>query len=383
MKKTIIALVGLAFLLLVIMPLALALPSSTTQVSGNDCRMFHNVQYSYNFNYNKNMTIGQEYDLDISFSIVRSTVTQLPFTVNVQIVPSGFTLSEKSFFLQSTTKTVKIIPTSNNPSLNIKTTLNLDGNTNPHRGYSASYSDNFQLSEFSINNKNVQSSITNQKTDIKEINKTVLVGSNKVDTRIDVTNLEPSKIPWYIVRATGIIAYILLALSVMLGLLRKVKPSFARSFCKHHCDISYLALILSVFHMVNNLIDNYRWSLKIKDLIWFNFSSRIHILLSLGVIAFYLMIIVVFTSVSPKIIAKIKYKKWYWIHISSYLLYVFVIIHSLLLGTDLVYGNPINFLSVISRIIFFSFIAVNTVLLTIFLYKRFFNKEIEKEAVKC
>jgi DMSO/TMAO reductase YedYZ heme-binding membrane subunit len=354
-----------------------ALPNLNTDRNGNLCEKKHSFEYNYNFIYDKEMEIGETYDLRISFSIFGSKVTRKPYKVSVKIIPDGFKLSKDYFSLSEGDEIINLIPTKPNPRLSIKTTLILDGDTKKHRGYRATYRDKFKLNDFSItmeensspstfgtiDGDNMMSKIT--KFDSKEIIKTTHVMPDKINKNINVKVIEPSEISWYIVRIMGIIAYVFLSLSILIAILRRINSNKFSFFLKYHCDISYLAIIFTFLHVINILGDKYEWSLGFTDLFWFDFSSKIRIMLSLGIISFYLMILIIFTSISSKIIRFLKYKNWHFVHLSSYLMYIFVIIHSLFLGTDLDASNLSNPLTLITFTIFWGFTTLNLVLLIV------------------
>jgi len=363
-KKRLPILFIFAFLLIIIT--VSALPDSSTQTSGNRCQTKHSLNYNYNFEYNNNLEIGKIYDLKISFSLKGTEVTTNPHQLNVKIVPVGFELNESSFSLDSS-KTIKITPTSENPSLQVETTLVLNGDNPSHRGYEGTYVDNFEITDFvfsSINtNSNNQSSSTNSTNN-----------TNKNTTQVDFDfSLEqPSKAPWYLVRLMGILAFIFLSLSVFISLSKKANYNFSLSIFKYHHDISIFAILFAFLHIINNLLDNYRWSLNLGDLFWFDFSSTARIMISLGVIALYLMIIIVITSLSPKMIGFLKYNNWKRVHLLSYLLYILVIIHSLFIGTDLNLSN-LGGISIIAFVILAILTLVNLISFIIFVL-RYFNR---------
>lgn len=360
-----------------------ALPDQTTIKSGNLCERGHYFEYNYNFIYDNKLEIGKTYDLDISFFISGSRITDNPYKVNVKINPQGFDISENVLSLNSD-KTIKIIPKTENPVLNIETNLVLDGDARQHRNYEATYKDNFKLDNFLISNSNIidfnnETESTNNKTtknlstiktESKEITKSTETNSTKTITNLNVSRSQPSEIPWYIVRLTGVLAYILLSLSILVALLRKINPVKFRSLFKYHHDISIFAIIFTFLHLINNLFDKYMWSLEFKDLFWFSFSSNTKILLSIGVLSFYLMTIIVISSLSPKIIKFIKYKNWYHIHLLSYLTYIFVIIHSLFLGTDLDISNIKNPLTLITFSILSAFTLLNLIFSIVLVIKK-------------
>lgn len=379
MKRGINLALVLILVVLAVIPFSFALPNSSTIVQGKACEMAHSFSYDYNFEHDTDMEIGQSYELAASFKISNSIVTTNPYQVDVSLSADGFELSETELSLADGPKTITIKPTKIGAKISITGRLLLDGDDRRHPGYQAIYFDNFELDDFSIGKEGSASgSNTTITSDDKTINTTVSQDGEKTTTNVEVERNEPSKAPWYIVRITGMIAYVLLALSMLMGILRKLNPSRFGRLCSLHCDISYLALIFAFLHGVNNLVDKYMWNLGVRDVFWLSFGTQNKNLLSIGVIAFYIMAAVTISSVSPKIMALIKRKRWYAIHIASYLAYLFVVLHSFKLGTDLSLAELSNPLTLISSILFWGLFAANIVALVIMLIKRIGKRDKSK-----
>lgn len=161
----------------------------------------------------------------------------------------------------------------------------------------------------------------------------------------------------------GILAYVFLSLTIMIAILRKLNLNRFSELIGHHHDISYLAVIFSFLHAMNTIWEDYMWRLDIGEIFWIDFSSRTNILISFGIISFYLMIIVESTSIFERVKNYIERKNWYFTHLLSYLIYIFVIIHSLFLGTDVVYMNFEGVFKILGSTIFWSFLAINLALI--------------------
>ncbi len=375
--KKLLILLFFSFILIIIT--VSALPDSNTQASGNICNRKHYLNYNYNFEYPNNLEIGKSYDLIISFSLSGNEVNTNPHQLNVGITPVGFTLTESSFSMGSS-KTIKITPTSENPSLQVKTTLILDGDNPSHRGYEATFVDNFDINDFVVGGGSLTNHSSSTNTGDKNITQTTTIGEN-TQTDINVNVVSPSKAPWYLVRLMGILAFLFLSLSVFISLSKKAKYNFFPSIFKYHHDISIFAILFALLHVINNLLDNYRWNFDLTDIFWFNFSSTSRIMVSLGVISLYLMLIVVITSLSPKIISFLKYNNWKRIHILSYAIYILVIIHSFFIGTDLNLSNLSNPLTLIAIILFSLLTLANVISFLIFLFKYFKRDKIQTPLV--
>jgi len=140
---------------------------------------------------------------------------------------------------------------------------------------------------------------------------------------------------WYLVRASGLLAYALLFLSFFLGLsiripiLNKIlKPIY--SF-KIHCWISLQALMFVFIHAFGILLDDFM-GFRLRDILIPLASKFEPEMIALGILGMYLMIFLVFTSYAKKIISR---KVWRIIHFTNTALYIIIVIHSLTLGTDL------------------------------------------------
>lgn len=140
---------------------------------------------------------------------------------------------------------------------------------------------------------------------------------------------------WYAARSGGLLAFLLLYLSVFLGLairtpiLKKIiKPVYS---CRPHCWISLQALIFAFLHGFSLIFDKYL-GFGLKD-VFIPWSSKFSPnLLALGIIGFYLIIVLVISSYLRKFIPN---GIWRFLHSLNVILYIFVLIHALYLGTDL------------------------------------------------
>ncbi|RME77940.1 hypothetical protein D6774_02910 [Candidatus Woesearchaeota archaeon] len=142
---------------------------------------------------------------------------------------------------------------------------------------------------------------------------------------------------WMLTRIFGLVSFFFLFATVFLGelrLLRKVKADLA--IFKYHVPFAIASFYLSLLHGISAVADNYKWGkgLHISDYLGFNFSDKWLALLSLGVLAFYLLILISITS-RKRVIQFIGYKRWKKIHYLSYPLFIIAFIHSVGLGTDL------------------------------------------------
>ncbi|WP_256358336.1 ferric reductase-like transmembrane domain-containing protein [Bacillus sp. sid0103] len=139
---------------------------------------------------------------------------------------------------------------------------------------------------------------------------------------------------WYMIRATGLAAYLLLYLSVLIGLYSQVqkkrKQKVTASLFLHE-SLSNWALYLVIGHVGFLLIDSYISLQWFEVLIPFKTDYKPWPM-ALGALSLYFLIMTIGTSKARK---KIGYQKWRKLHALNPILYIFVTIHGLLIGTDI------------------------------------------------
>ncbi len=142
-------------------------------------------------------------------------------------------------------------------------------------------------------------------------------------------------VTWDIARAGGFTAYLLLGLSVAMGLALSMKwqsPSKWPRLINNelHNFLALLALVFTTVHVLAVWIDPYTkfgWS---EVFIPFLTHYRT-IWMSLGIVALYLGIAI---GISTLVRPYIGYKWWRRLHYVTLALYVLVTIHSMMTGTD-------------------------------------------------
>lgn len=143
---------------------------------------------------------------------------------------------------------------------------------------------------------------------------------------------------WYITRAAGLISFLLLYIVIFLGLsiqtpiLKKIiKPLFSLNV---HAWLSVQVLVLVFVHALALLFDKFL-EFNLVDII-VPFASDFHPpKLAAGILAMYLMIILIISSYLKRFIS---YKIWRAIHFLNIILYLFSAFHAFNLGTDLAGG---------------------------------------------
>ncbi|MHB8904227.1 MAG: ferric reductase-like transmembrane domain-containing protein [Patescibacteria group bacterium] len=176
----------------------------------------------------------------------------------------------------------------------------------------------------------------------------------------------PSSIPWYITRAAAIVSYLLMFLIVFLG--TGMTTGYIYSYInpvKAWMIHKYLSLALGVTlltHIFSLLFDKFI-NLSLKEIL-VPFASNFNTLyLSLGIFGFYILLVIIFTSLW----FRLKYKRaWRSIHYFVYALFVFSLVHGFFMGTDSS--------TIIMRIIY---IVTGTIFLGLLIY-RFIIRAIRK-----
>lgn len=154
---------------------------------------------------------------------------------------------------------------------------------------------------------------------------------------------DPEKSAWYVARATGILSFVLLTIVVVHGLIissrafiRRYPPAIA---LETHRFLSWAALATVILHFSSFFFDNFlRMSVPevfIPFLLERDFRTALGFDIGkttgVGIIAFYLIVILIFTS---EFRSKMSAKLWRRIHYSSFIAYPLFLLHGILSGTD-------------------------------------------------
>ncbi len=140
---------------------------------------------------------------------------------------------------------------------------------------------------------------------------------------------------WYLARVAGLISYVLIWFSIVMGLL--ITNKFARAWpggplaVELHQFTSLLGLAFGLFHGVVLMGDQYINFTPLQLLIPFASANYRPFWVGLGQMAFYLMIPVTFSFYLRK---RIGYNAWRAIHFGSFAIYALTTVHGLLSGTD-------------------------------------------------
>lgn len=147
-----------------------------------------------------------------------------------------------------------------------------------------------------------------------------------------------ARMPWYLSRASGTVAYLLLAGSTVWGLLlssklvKDVVPAVL-SLAMHNA-LAWLAISLTAVHGLALLFDSYFTFTPANLVIPFVGPYRPG-WVGLGIVGLYLMLV---TSLSFYVRRGIGQKRWRQLHFLTFGAFVLVTLHGMMAGTDS--GNP-------------------------------------------
>jgi sulfoxide reductase heme-binding subunit YedZ len=139
---------------------------------------------------------------------------------------------------------------------------------------------------------------------------------------------------WYLTRASGVVALLLLTAGLVLGILGSVRwrserwPRFA--VVSIHRNLTLFVVVFVVLHVLTTLADGYA-PVGLKDAI-IPFLSRYRPLwLGFGALAFDLLLALIVTSLLR---ARIGYPAWRAVHWLAYASWPFALVHGLAAGSD-------------------------------------------------
>lgn len=139
---------------------------------------------------------------------------------------------------------------------------------------------------------------------------------------------------WFVIRASGLVAYALVGLTVIVGLLlstrllgRRPPPDWMLDW---HRFLGGLGLVFTVLHIVSLLVDDYI-EFRLVDLLVPFVATWRPGALALGIVAFYMAVAVQVTSLVRH---RMPAGWWRRIHQLSVPLFVLATAHLLLAGTD-------------------------------------------------
>jgi hypothetical protein len=164
---------------------------------------------------------------------------------------------------------------------------------------------------------------------------------------------------WFISRSSGVLAYLLLTFGIMWGLVQSgailrptIPPLLALGL---HSFLNWGALVMAALHGLVLLGDNYI-KMSLAD-ITIPFASHYEpLLVGVGVISFYLMLLLSASFYARKWLGQ---KKFRLLHYASYPTFLMVTWHGLALGTDSGLMWPLSITSLAGVLLFTSWRVIN------------------------
>ncbi len=143
-----------------------------------------------------------------------------------------------------------------------------------------------------------------------------------------------SQVPWYVARASGIVAWALILLTIVWGLLlatkvlgRKPGPAWLLSL---HRYLGALAVAFVGVHVGAIMLDSYT-NFGVTDVL-VPFTGSWHPLaVAWGIVGMYLLAAIEITSLLRH---KLSNRAWHAVHLLSYFLFATTTVHMLTAGTD-------------------------------------------------
>ncbi len=144
-----------------------------------------------------------------------------------------------------------------------------------------------------------------------------------------------SKIPWYVARSSGFVAWALILATIVWGLLlatkvlgRRPTPAWLLSL---HRYLGALTVAFVGVHVGSILIDTYT-NFGITDVL-VPFTGSWHpVAVAWGIVGMYLLAAIEITSLLRNRMSK---RVWHSVHLVSYLLFATTTVHMLTAGTDI------------------------------------------------
>jgi predicted ferric reductase len=147
------------------------------------------------------------------------------------------------------------------------------------------------------------------------------------------------KLWWYVARASGIVAWVMLAIAVVWGIFvatrflgRKPRPAWVLDL---HRWLGGLSVTFTGVHLLGLVLDDYV-EFGLRELLVPFASEWRPAAVAWGVVALYVLIAVEATSLAMK---RLPRRLWKWVHMSSFGLFFVATLHAGMAGTDVT--NPL------------------------------------------
>jgi DMSO/TMAO reductase YedYZ heme-binding membrane subunit len=171
------------------------------------------------------------------------------------------------------------------------------------------------------------------------------------------SSIQNTEYIWYLTRIFGMVSILALFIVIFLG---ELKLLGVNKFQKFHHIFGIATFYFISLHVISAIFEKYQWGkgLSLVDYLGTNFSNKWMVLMSIGAMAFYMILMVSATSMYS-VMAKIGYKRWKLTHYLSYMALMFAYIHSVMLGTEF---NHIDMQNVYFAVTTFIFVMLMVLL---------------------
>lgn len=139
---------------------------------------------------------------------------------------------------------------------------------------------------------------------------------------------------WELIRGSGILAYVMLSFSTLLGMAISIRALDRFTKRAHvyegHQSVSIVALALTFVHGATLLLDKYI-ALSATDILVPFAADWRPVAVALGIVSMYIVAVVTGTSYARRYIGQ---RAWRAIHHSSFLAWLFAALHGITAGSD-------------------------------------------------
>lgn len=165
----------------------------------------------------------------------------------------------------------------------------------------------------------------------------VLLGSlivHQARALAGVADAAPSPLLWYFTRAAAVAAYIVLTVTVLLGMLRSVARTSGERLSwmtdELHQTLATLFFALVIIHLITLFYDPFL-PFSLANLLTPLSEPYRPFAVSLGVLALYSLVIVLLSSWIRRVL---PYRFWRVLHYASFATFALVTLHGILAGSD-------------------------------------------------
>lgn len=143
---------------------------------------------------------------------------------------------------------------------------------------------------------------------------------------------DPAALYFHLFQLAGLTAFTLIAFQILTGPYMKLwETVYGKNFYKFHAYEGLFASLFALLHPSLLLI-----SLWLSDVSYWEFMQGYPKTIYFGPAALFLLIITVSTAASAVLLNQPRFQGWWHrLHLANYLVFLFVFIHSLLNGSDL------------------------------------------------